>query len=425
MFIAITKKRFLLFYFLIIGIPLFAQNNLYLFAPYTTKMARAKMMEIIIQNTIIGNLSSPLDQDNEYKWQEAFDALETYQFKNSFVSQKIQNVFDNLTYRSISFQRALLELAYSNYPKAFIPQVQSILNQTTHPKIFAMSAEYLMQASEDSLLKHNLLEILFAKFGDTVYENPILYSLLQRLTEPQQFVTQQECIYEIMKPTFLANQKVVFSFQRKNRNYPGMVLVRDSSGNFLKDSSGQFFHIPQLARSISNLPGYLTNGNTPQGIFSMNGWGVSMSAIIGPTKNVQMGMPIEVSLQQFFHDSTLSDSTWSLEYYQQLIPKNIQGYTGLYEAYYAGLAGRTEIIAHGTTIDPELYANQPYYPLTPTQGCLCTKEIWDGNRIESDQQKLVNALQRLGEPIGFVVVIELDDKSSPVILQDLKPFLPK
>ena len=421
----IKKKNFLLILFLILGISLFAQNNSAPFSPYTTKSARAKMMDIIIQKTITENLSSLLDQNSEYKWQDAFDALEIYQFNNPFVFQKIQSAFDSSAFRSLSFQRALLELAYSNYPKAFIPQVQLLLHQTTHPKIFAMSAEYLMQASEDSLLNHTLSEIVFAKFGDTVYENPILYSLLQRLSEPQQFVSQQECINEIMKSTFLPNQKVVFSFQRKNRNYPGMVLIRDSSGNFLKDSDGQYFHVPQLARSISNLPGYLTNGNTPQGIFSMNGWGVSMSAIIGPTKNIQMGMPIEVSLQQFFHDSTLSDSTWSLEYYQQLVPKNIQGYTGLYEAYYAGLAGRSEIIAHGTTLDPGLYANQPFYPLTPTQGCLCTKEIWDGNRLESDQQRLVNALQRLGEPIGFVVVIELDDKSSPVILENLKPFFPK
>ena len=87
------------------------------------------------------------------------------------------------------------------------------------------------------------------------------------------------------------------------------------------------------------------------------------------------------------------------------------------------IAGRTEIIAHGTTIDPNYYAGKPYYPLTPTEGCLCTKEIWNGKRIESDQEKLVNGLLQAGGANGYCVVIEIDDKNEPVMLKDLMPYL--
>jgi len=200
-------------------------------------------------------------------------------------------------------------------------------------------------------------------------------------------------------------------------------LIRNADGNFVKDSSGNLFHIPQLARSISNLPGYLRNGNTPQGIFKMYGFGVSMSNFIGPTANVQMGMPVELSIQKFFDDSTILDSTWTIDWYQKLIPKKLQNYLPLYGSYYSGIAGRSEIIAHGTTIDPNYYSGKPFYPLTPTQGCLCTKEIWDGKRLESDQQKLVNGLLKAGGANGYCVVLEIDDKQATVTIKDILPYL--
>ncbi len=90
-----------------------------------------------------------------------------------------------------------------------------------------------------------------------------------------------------------------------------------------------------------------------------------MSNFIGPTANIQLSMPVETSLQNFFNDSTISDTIWNIDYYKKLIPEDLKSYLPLYYSYYAGLAGRTEIIAHGTTIDPGFYANKPYFPLTP------------------------------------------------------------
>lgn len=251
--------------------------------------------------------------------------------------------------------------------------------------------------------------------------------MLQTRLSPDkvQPISLQKILTEIFSKNFLPNQVVMFSIQRKNRDYPGMVILRKADGSFVTDSSGKLFTIPQLARSISSLPVYLTNGNTPQGIFRMYGFGVSMGNFIGPTANVQMGMPVELSLQKFFNNPFIVDTIWSIDYYQKLIPKNLQTFLPLYESYYAGLAGRTEIIAHGTTIDPSFYIGKPYYPLTPTEGCLCTKEIWNGKRLESDQEKLINGLLKAGGANGYCVVIEIDNKNEPVTLFDVVPYLPK
>ncbi len=406
---------------------LLAQYDAPLYTSYTTDAARLKLKERLIKNSITKNLLLPLNDSTEENWQDAFDAVEVMEYNTPFTRSRVHAAFDSIEKRTIPFQRALLEVAYTNYPGQFHSQTQSLLNQTLDPKIFAMCAEYLIQNRKDSLLKNKISTILYKKFGDSVFINPVLIALQNRIDVKKLHITHsvKEVVKGILDKNFLPGQIVMFSFQRKDRDYPGMVLIRNGAGNFIKDSLGNVFHVPQLARSITNLPGYLRNGNTPQGIYRMYGFGVSMSSFIGPTANVQMGMPVELRLQKFFDDSTILDSVWTIERYQKLIPQKFRNYLPLYESYYAGLIGRSEIIAHGTTIDPAFYFGKPYYPLTPTQGCLCTKEIWNGKRLESDQQKLVNGLLKGGGANGYCLVIELDDKHAAVTLDDIITYLPK
>jgi len=417
-------KFFFAFLTMLASTQLFAQYDVPLYTSYTTEAARAKMNERLIKNSITKNLLLPLSDSTEENWEDAFDAMEVMNYHAPFVQSKVEAAFDSIGVRSVSFQRALMELAYANYPGKFIMQTNVLLEETTDPKIFAVCAEYLLQHKKTDAEKQILSKKLLEKFTDTAYKNPVLFMLSTRLKSAD--VNQQpvhQVLKDIVSKNFLPGQIVMYSFQRKNRDYPGMVLIRNADGNFVRDSCGNLFHLPQLARSISNLPGYLRNGNTPQGIFKMFGFGVSMSNFIGPTANVQMGMPVELSIRKFFDDSTILDSAWTIGWYQKLIPKKLQSYLPLYDSYYAGLAGRSEIIAHGTTIEPDYYAGKPYFPLTPTQGCLCTKEIWNGKRLESDQQKLVNGLLEVGGANGYCVVIEIDDKQAPVAIKDLLPYL--
>ena len=137
-------------------------------------------------------------------------------------------------------------------------------------------------------------------------------------------------------------------------------------------------------------------------------------------------MPYESTASHFYKDNALNDSIWDINMYKKLLPENFRNYNPMLQTYYAGKAGRTEIIAHGTTINPDYYKGMPYYPLTPTQGCLCTKEIWNestGRLLESDQQKLSNAIVKAGGPYGYAIVINIDDRPEPVTINDIIPFL--
>ncbi len=384
------------------------------------------MYKNLVQNSINKNLASSITDVTEEDWQGAFWALELLQYKSLWVNGRIDTAAELMHSRSESFQRATLELLYGNYPDKYYQQVKLLLMQTGNAKIFAMCAVYILnshRAAED-------VNFLTVKTKQQLVNNPDNPILQQLLYQVQQFGKPMPAVAidALLQKNYLAGHVVVFSFQRKNRNYPGLVMVRDAKGNFIKDSTGNYFSVPQLARSSSSLPGYLTNGNTPEGIFRMKGYDVSSNGFIGPTVNVQLSMPFEKKAKHFYADSTLTDTTWNIQYYRNLLPKELKDYYPLYQSYYAGKAGRTEIIIHGTTINPAYYTSQPYFPLTPTMGCLTSKEIWDeetGKRLESDQQKLINAMIPAGGAQGYAIVINMDDAQKPVLLYDVVPLIEK
>jgi hypothetical protein len=421
----LRRIYFSAFLILILSVQqIFAQYDAPLYTSYTTIAARAKLHERLVNYSIIKNLSTPLNDSTEEKWEEAFDAIEVLLYKSPLTDKKIHGAFEEIENRSIDFQKALLQLAYTNYPGMFDQQVKNLLHNTNDAKVFAMCAEYIFQQKRDSSFAHNINKIIETKFGDQGIIDPVLYMLQVRISENiKQVFLSKKLLAELLSKKFLPGQTVMYSIQRKNRDYPGLVLIRNGNGDFIKDSNGIIFSTPQLARSTTNLPFYLRGGNTPQGIFLMHGFGVSMSSFIGPTANIQLSMPVEASIKAFMRDSSIADTIWNIDYYNKLIPEDFKNYLPLYYSYYAGQAGRTEIIAHGTTIDPNIYSNKPWFPLTPSQGCLCTKELWNGKRIDSDQQKLVNALLKAGGANGYCIVIELDDKQSAVTLADVFPFL--
>jgi len=413
-----TKAKVLIvFVLLFLRLDIAAQNDAVPFAKQATKENRAKEYRNLINN-ISSNLSLPLTDSTEENWQDALGAIILLNYRTAFIDARIHKAMDSVAYRSTAFQKAMLQVIYPLYPKDFVPQVAALANTTTDPKSFAMCCEYLLLNNRQTECK----TLLIARTGDSLINLDRTRHFFMVLQNHIFFKpTPTPPLTDLLNKSFLPNEMVMYSFQRKNRNYPGLVMVRSKDGQFIKNVTGKYFAVPQLARSCTNMPGYLSNGNTPQGIFKIFGFAVSQGSFIGPTTNIQMVLPYENS-------SDISDSvTRSLgDNYRFLLPASWKNYYPIFEAYYAGKAGRTEIIAHGTTVNPAYYKTQPYYPLTPTQGCLATKEIWsnvNGKRIESDQQKLVDAVKKAGGANGYCIVIEIDDQQKPVNIKEILPFL--
>jgi len=390
------------------------------------KNERQKVYRNLIQNTINKNLAKELNDETEEDWSDAFYAMQVLQYKTMWADGRIAIAASEMPGRSVNFQRAVLEVLYSLYPGKFYNEVKLLLMDTKEPMIFSMAASYILNSdkAEDDI---NFLIVKTRLLQETFPNEPRLEQLTYDLRNFQKDPALPS-IKDLFSKNFLPGYVVVYSFQRKNRDYPGLVMVRSSQGSFIKDSSGRIFSVPQLARSITNLPPYVRNGNTPQGIFRMHAYDVSRASFIGPTVNVQLTMPFEKSPSHFFNNTSLSDSTWYIRSYLNLLPASLRNYFPLQQSWYSGQAGRSEIIIHGTTVNPTYYKDKPYYPLTPTLGCLTSKETWSeqtGQRQESDQQKLINALIKAGGPNGYAVVINIDNKEMPVTLEEILQLMNK
>ncbi|MGN6355149.1 MAG: hypothetical protein ACTHLB_17290 [Parafilimonas sp.] len=390
------------------------------FSRVTTKDAKAARYRYLADTAIKQYLLDPLNDDNEGEWNDALWAMELLQYKDGFTRQKLGVAWSKAAQLSTYFQKNLLETTFSLYKTEFKPQALQLMQQTKSVSIFIRCAEYVLRA--DSVNGKSLVAALIKqKFP---YDNSLGMQLLKSRIyagKPQ----PRPPMLDIFDSGFLSGKTVIFSLQRSNRDYAGLVLIRKPDGTFLKDSTGGFFHTSQLARAITNYPFYITNGNTPQGILRFSGFDVSRLLYIGPTQNLQLQLPFEITASSFFADSNYIDSSWNLGLYVSLLPPSWKNYNNIYESFYAGQMGRNAIIMHGTTIDPEFYKDQPYYPQTPSMGCLCSFEDWseDGYRTVSNQQKIVNAINSTGSSEGYVVVIDIDNKKSNVDISEVLPLL--
>jgi hypothetical protein len=391
-----------------------------LFSPVTTTQARAERYKYLLDTTIKQYLKEPLNDDNEGLWNDALWSLELLQYKDAFTKIKMNEAWGKAGKLSEYFQKNLLETTYSLYKTEFKNPVLQLLKSTTSVPVFLRCAEYLLRA-DAVIYKPVITSLIKAKFANNTH---VGLSILQKRISNWNKITGLPQLKDIFSIDFLMGQTVIYSLQRSNRDYPGIVVIRKPDGSFVQDSSGNIFHVSQSARAITAYPFYITNGHTPQGIYKWTGFDHSRLLYIGPTTNLQMVMPYEAKPSVFFTDSSLSFAPWQKEMYASLLPDSWKNYEGMYESFYAGAMGRYDIIMHGTTIDPSFYKEQTYYPQTPSLGCLCSYEEWkEGKRISSNQQQIADALQSIGSSNGYVVVIDIDDKYAPVSLDSVKKIL--
>ncbi|NML22813.1 hypothetical protein HHL16_18150 [Pseudoflavitalea sp. G-6-1-2] len=366
------------------------------------------------------------DSLNEYKFESACNAISQFQLRNDTIKAGLQHLFNRYPLLEYDTRRALLEATYAVYPDEFVGEVSAALTTDTVPKLFAMAAAYLFR-KDSSISNANMLKIAMIDQFPEYDSNPILLELEKFLNNhAAQIRSSTPDLAVLFRHNRNAKRKSIYSIQRWDRDQPGIAIVQNADGRFARHADGRLMIFEQLARSASDLPYFITNGSTPQGVYSIQGIAVSKSQLIGPTPNLQLVMPFESRWQQYFQqpDSIPWDSSQNVQQlYNLLLPSAWAQYAPMQEVFNAGQIGRTEIIAHGTAIDPEYFKNKPYYPLTPTMGCLAAKELWNttnGRLLVSEQFNLVSAFSATPGSKGFLFVINIDHQHKPVTRADLE-----
>ncbi len=338
---------------------------------------------------------------NEKKYQSAFWASELMLRKSKSDSSNLNYALAHFDDYSVRFKQSLLQHIFTLYPFAFKSHVDSLLQLESDNKRFALMANYLIRRDSSKL---DMIKSLMNKKFSNWNENPILKAFSDGLLPVQRLTKLQlDDLYTFRKKS---NEVSFFVFINKNRDIPGYLIVQNRNGKILTEK-GDTLKFRLLARSVTNMPEYITNGNTPQGVYSIQGFSVSDNVFIGKSPTVISTLPFETLLADFSFGKMNGD--WTLDKYNQFYPESWKNYVPKNKAFYAGKAGRGEIILHGTTIDTDFYKTQNYYPFTPSLGCLCLLERWnnDGSLIESEQLRLVKTLKKNRITRALMYVIEL------------------
>ncbi|MES2649947.1 MAG: hypothetical protein V4717_23925 [Bacteroidota bacterium] len=392
-------------------------------SPYTLadKKAAARKSNIIANAEALQTIPIINNDSITERIQSALWSLSQFLVSTPKSDSGIQRLVNNYWAFDDNTQRALLEVLYALYPKKYYTEMVDIMQGSTHPKNFAMAAAYAFRAYPTEATK-KLIKQKATTVNCNEGQSLMIYNLLK-------YIDDDFSNYKLPSiDSLFAHQqvhkfKVIYSFQSFNRDKPGIAIVQNPDGTFARDDSGNIKTFSQLARSASNLPWFISNGSTPQGLYSITGTGFSRNVFIGPTPNLQMVMMNEVNPPTFTHYFPPVFNAPPERLYRSYFPLNWQNWNYMMEAYDAGKIGRSEIIAHGSTIDPEWYVGKPYYPLTPTMGCLCASETWDkktGKIINSDQLDLVNAFIETPGRQGYLFVINVDEKEVSIDKQQLE-----
>lgn len=386
-------------------------------APWTTAAAREAKRRVTVERTINGNLELPLTPANEERWKSFLSAVKWQADRRPEVLTALRRRLQNPPFptkgRIVETQRLAMETAYGLFPTELEPEMKAIFLTDPDPKRVAMAGAWLRRFDSSETNRKMLETSLTGRFAAWESE-PRLLALITELRVPRaKVISERPALNDLLRAPF-DGRPVVFSFQRLDRQNLGRAVVRHADGSFLVEPDGTRFSVTQFALSASGLPGTLTNGNTPCGIFEIEKISTTKNTAIGPSETLILGLPLEY------------DPTWTEARYEALLPESWRKWWPIREAWWAGQAGRNEILAHGTAIDPAPWMDTVYAGQTPSHGCLTCDETWDpatGQRTTSEQARLTTAFRRAGGAPGYLVVVELDDTPRPVTLEDVAALL--
>lgn len=235
---------------------------------------------------------------------------------------------------------------------------------------------------------------------------PPLGDLLNRTIAPQQFH-----LYVICQP---------------DRGVLCQTILKDRNGKFVRQN-GQLWTVPLLLRSIHGLDWNFFRGQTPQGIYRIEGVMPSEAEFFGAYGQfplVKMFLPFESGVREFL-PGRKGRFTSSVEAYQALLPPSWRGYFPIQQSYWAGKIGRSLIRIHGSGEAPDFFSGKALYPpdsysWNPTIGCLSALELYDeaGKLQRADMPKILNALIAAGGKnfSGYVIVVEVPSSPKKAIM---------
>ena len=395
-------------------------------ADFKSEVASAAGERVVFEKGIDAiKPKAAIDPANDDGLPAALEATALFNLDKGATRQRLLAALPFLAQKPVDYQREVLTGAHTLYWKEAAPLLPAVLPQIRTPKEFAIGVYTVLRADDSPATRAQMRTLLESSFPQWNSE-PRLIALEHRLrVDPAQELAVRPPLADLLKAPARPGYPVVYSFQRKNRENRGLAMVRGADGRFVRNADGSYFNIAQLAMAKSRLPGTITNGNTPQGLFTIVGTVTAENQWIGPTPALESKVPKEATVADYEHMATMTPAPapeWTEERYWSFFPDSWRGYAPMREVWLAGQAGRDEMWLHGNTVNPSYYRNEAHFPYAPSAGCMVAMEYWskdDGSLVHSDQLALIKALASTGKMDGYLIVVEIDDRNVPVQMADV------
>ena len=333
------------------------------------------------------------------------EALKTLDLLNTFNYALVQKL--RLSILKIKYLRATT-----------LPQdlQLEIINALKLPEV-DLQIIYLLASYEEELLAANLTELIalartHPRYNDIQETASDLAPLAQDALSDLFYRTPD--VSSVLDGKYAKAVKL-FMFCRKNRRQTCLMVMKDINGKELRKKNGTLWNRKSLTLSAKNQESHITNGNTPMGILTIDS--VMPKAdeplVYGKYRRIILNFipktEDEALMKSFLPESSHAEGWWK--------PSTL-----------ARDVGRGLLRIHGTgRINKK--PSTPYFPFTPTNGCIAQRENTYNGITYKDQRILLDTImgamnlkatfENEKKVKGVLYLVELDDKESPVTLEDL------
>jgi hypothetical protein len=211
-----------------------------------------------------------------------------------------------------------------------------------------------------------------------------------------------------------AGKPRLYKFCRSDRQYPCLMLMRLPNGELYKTPDNRIWNHPSLGYSRHQKEFNEKNGNTPSGVWRIDG--------VMPEADQKLVYGKHRRLILNFVGASPDE-----ENIKKLLPQSSHNTLWWREGVIARDLGRGLFRIHGTGLKSN--KQNPFFPFVATSGCVAQRENMYDNIDFNDQRILLNDLMLTSDLIpifenepkitALLYVINIDSAQAPVTLKDL------
>lgn len=211
----------------------------------------------------------------------------------------------------------------------------------------------------------------------------------------------------------------IYMLCRHDRNYPCMMVMKDSSNELVKNEDGSVWMQSALGLARKGRAYNVKNGYTPAGVYTID-------SVMPDTNRQTVFGKYRRLILNFISKSTDEKLT------KKLLPESAELSLWWNQAVVARDIGRNLLRIHGTG----LRNNNPlssYYPFVPTSGCIAQKENTYRGVKYKNQRKLLDVMMKASglkvkyknetKLKGLLYVVEVDGSKKEMSREDVEDYL--